>query len=452
NRETAEYTKEAIESTERYNTETTTKKTVENKTIYGSSDIQRFNFPHSLQIVNEVLKNLKNDVCVRDTTIGLEGMTRNKRWALEMFDSFPKFPVGILYGNYYELGNFDECIGVKHSVQEHGISTTIQGQYCLADIHFKNRQGSVGRFSRAVHDEKIKKNRSKFNNTVIHWGICLPSSCSTEDAGVFVREIFSSVVENFEVVSVTIEPNKCYYEHSSPITTLEVVYGCIIGIFVIFTLLATGHHYIYIRQRQSYLAYNIESIRTKKPSTFQEVVICFSYINTIGKFLHIKPNELNLECICGIKFISMTLIIVGHSLMFIIGGPVANKNFFDEMSIEVENGPFLNNVLLVDTFLLTSGFLMCRLLLLELDKRKRKTRYIRLTPAYIVVVGLYTTFFVPYWYRPFMAIKSRVGKRKMFKIMVGQYACMFQSWYLAVDYHMFIISPIIIYPLWNGKK
>lgn len=29
---------------------------------------------------------------------------------------------------------------------------------------------------------------------------------------------------------------------------------------------------------------------------------------------------------------------------------------------------------------------------------------------------------------------------------------MFQSWYLAADYHLFIVAPIIIYTLWRWKK
>ena len=37
---------------------------------------------------------------------------------------------------------------------------------------------------------------------------------------------------------------------------------------------------------------------------------------------------------------------------------------------KVENSVFFNNPLFVDTFLLLSGFLLCRLLLRELDKRK----------------------------------------------------------------------------------
>ncbi|KAJ8949571.1 hypothetical protein NQ318_016202, partial [Aromia moschata] len=432
-----------------------------------NSDIQRFHFPHNLQIVGELLKKLKNHDCVRDTTVGLEGMTRHERWALEMFDSFPKFPVGILYGNHYQLGNFDECVGVKHSFQvdNNETETIIRGQYCLADIHFKNRNGHGGRPARTIHDKKPRPNRSKYNNTVIHWGICLPSSCTTEDAQVFVQEIFSSAVENFEVTSVQIEASKCYYEHSLAITSSEIVYGitslysCVIGAFVIFTALATGYHCWYLRNRKFYATYNVDALRTRKPTALQEVLICFSCIRSIEKFLETKPNELNLECICGIKLISMTLIIVGHSLIFIFGGPVVNRNFFEETSTKLENGPFLNNVLLVDTFLLVSGFLMCRLLLIELEKRKGQinvavlyiARYIRLTPAYIVVIGLYTTFLSragsgPLWESRIGLEKERCVNSWWTNILyINNYVnteqlCMFQSWYLAVDYHMFVIA------------
>lgn len=85
----------------------------------------------------------------------------------------------------------------------------------------------------------------------------------------------------------------------------------------------------------------------------------------------------------------------------------------------MENSLFLNSVLLVDTFLLVGGFLLCRLLLLELEKRKGRLnvlvlyigRYVRqgkfqkenkqiinlfvfcyrLTPSYAIVIMLYIT-------------------------------------------------------------
>lgn len=107
---------------------------------------------------------------------------------------------------------------------------------------------------------------------------------------------------------------------------------CILGTFFMLTLLATGFHCWYIRKRKKYVSYNVDSLRSKKPKLLNEVVICFSCVNTIGKFLHVKPNELNLECICGIKFLSMSMIIAGHSLIFIFGGPMENRDFFKEVS------------------------------------------------------------------------------------------------------------------------
>ncbi|XP_018562596.1 nose resistant to fluoxetine protein 6-like [Anoplophora glabripennis] len=454
-----------------YTTETseTSEDTVaETKSI---PNINNLNFPYNLQIIKEVLKQLKNDKCVRDTTLILEGMTQHDRWALEMFDSFPKFPVGIIYGNHYQMGNFDECVGVERLLKEEEDEIQLQGQYCLADIHFQRKKESNGRFARSTNKAEVKTDRNKFNNSVIHWGICLPSSCSTEDAQIFVHEVFTSAVHNFDVVHVRVDSDKCYHESSPPFTALEIVYSCIIGAFLMFTLLATCFHCMYIRKRKRYINYNVDSLRSRKPKLLHEVVICFSCINTIGKFLHVKPNELNLECICGIKFLSMSLIIVGHSLIFFMGGPMVNRDFFKEMSTKLENSPLLNNALLVDTFLLVGGFLLCRLLLIELDKRKGKlnviilyfARYIRLTPSYIVVIGLYMTYLYRTGSGPFW--KSRIGLERdrclsswwTNVLYVNNYVntdqlCMFQSWYLAVDYHLFIISPLIIYPLWRKRK
>lgn len=48
-----------------------------------------------------------------------------------MADSWGKIPSGVLQGNLYELGNFDQCLGVMH-VNETGNS--FKGQYCLAGI------------------------------------------------------------------------------------------------------------------------------------------------------------------------------------------------------------------------------------------------------------------------------------------------------------------------------
>lgn len=55
-----------------------------------------------------------------------------------VFDSSSKFPTGVLYGNGYDFGNFDECVGVKfpgrNVTEDDNKEFTFKGQYCLITI------------------------------------------------------------------------------------------------------------------------------------------------------------------------------------------------------------------------------------------------------------------------------------------------------------------------------
>lgn len=96
----------------------------------------------------------------------------------------------------------------------------------------------------------------------------------------------------------------------------------------------------------------------------------------------------------------MIFIIAGHALLFMIGGPQLNTDFYAHEYRLVQNALFVNSPLLVDTFLLLSGFLFAHLVLVELEKRNGAVnfgmlyvfRYIRLTPAYLAVIALYATW------------------------------------------------------------
>lgn len=48
-----------------------------------------------------------------------------------MFDSWSKLPSGILEGNLFDLGHFDECVAIKHDTTDETIGH-IQGRYCFA--------------------------------------------------------------------------------------------------------------------------------------------------------------------------------------------------------------------------------------------------------------------------------------------------------------------------------
>lgn len=91
--------------------------------------------------------------------------------------------------------------------------------------------------------------------------------------------------------------------------------------------ISTVYHFIYIQRRKADVNYTVEGARTKQKGIFHEVLLLFSVIKNVKKILHVQPNELNLECVSGIKVLSMGLILASHALLFLIGGPVLNTDF-----------------------------------------------------------------------------------------------------------------------------
>ena len=50
-----------------------------------------------------------------------------------MYDSSVKSPVGIEFGADYQLGNYDQCMGIKSDFIADGVS--IKPKYCLLDVN-----------------------------------------------------------------------------------------------------------------------------------------------------------------------------------------------------------------------------------------------------------------------------------------------------------------------------
>lgn len=49
-----------------------------------------------------------------------------------VYDASVKVPVGIEYGNVWQLGNFDECMSATADLQDEVVD--IKPKYCLADV------------------------------------------------------------------------------------------------------------------------------------------------------------------------------------------------------------------------------------------------------------------------------------------------------------------------------
>ncbi|KAG4079943.1 hypothetical protein HA402_006255 [Bradysia odoriphaga] len=212
-------------------------------------------------------------------------------------------------------------------------------------------------------------------------------------------------------------------------------------------------------------------MKNRPKTSVEMLVLSFSLIENLQKLVKGSKDDLGLSAINGIKAISMILIIAGHALVFMIGGPVLNADFYAKEIKLVQNAFLVNSPLLVDSFLLLSGFLFARLLLLELDKRAGKVnflllyifRYIRLTPAYLAVIALYATWLPklgsgPLWDSRMLLEQERCQSSWWLNLLyINNYfgtdnICMFQSWYLAADTQLFILAPLVLYPMWKYRK
>lgn len=66
-----------------------------------------------------------------------EAYLLNDSFLFTVFDSAAKIPVGVLAGNQYHLGHYDECVEISVDVGER-LGGTLKGQYCLAEIQINS--------------------------------------------------------------------------------------------------------------------------------------------------------------------------------------------------------------------------------------------------------------------------------------------------------------------------
>ncbi|XP_041973165.1 nose resistant to fluoxetine protein 6-like [Aricia agestis] len=389
--------------------------------------------------LSSAVANVKAEACKEQGYRFLDGLIKNQRWALKMFDASAKSPQGLLFGSSYHLGNFDECVGVD--VVDNG--TTSRGQYCLATIKWR-------------HGDEVKKVRTGRGET-LRWAVCVPSACDAQSVEGFVSDVLALSVGN--KTRVVVSERDCYTRRPIDINRLDIAFLSLIMFFGMILLFTT--------------VYEIYSIKWgQNKGTAHEILISFSIINNVKKIISTKQNNtLGLECIAGIKAIAMIFILAGHACTFIASGPVMDSEAWDRLIRNPANSFMLSNTLLVDSFLFLSAFLFSRLLLIELDKRRGRlnvlpiliVRYIRVTPAYFVVILFYMTWLPKIGVGPLWEDRMRLEQERCLaswwanilyvnNYVNTDYLCMFQSWYLAVDTQLFFLAPIFIYSLWHWRR
>ncbi|XP_071786154.1 nose resistant to fluoxetine protein 6-like isoform X2 [Asterias amurensis] len=376
-------------------------------------------------------------------------------------DAFGKPGSGLLVGNTAWLGSYDECMDLE------------EFNYCLAYMYVQPKG---------------------FQPALIHWGVCTPASCSGEDVQNALKTMFvvlgdtstSYVFTSAAGVSCATNPpipyNAGFY--------CTVILFVTIGVLMIGGALYAEYLKLVARRKpdslhqtsreeddvpllgnetnQRKLSVN-NSMEVPKVGIFGRFLLCFAFTLNLSKLMDTRQKDTSIRSMNGIRFISMTWVILGHTLFFIIVYGITTNPVSAVKWLEVDFGfqVVANAFFAVDTFFFLSGCLVSYLTLSRMKELKSVKawlwfyfhRYWRLTPVLIVtlLVNLYIQPFFgdgPIWQsttaRPLchQSWWTNLLYINNFYPQDFGHECLSYTWYLANDMQFFIISPLILVPLY----
>ncbi|EDW80737.1 uncharacterized protein Dwil_GK11404 [Drosophila willistoni] len=378
--------------------------------------------------------------CVADLTQWMNSFSKGSYWALKMIDSWGSIPSGYLYGNTYDLGNYDECIRINKLVTS---SQNIKGKYCFMKL-------PLAKYLLGM-DLDISIVKMKI-------AICFPDSCTAQLMERLVGQLLQHLLQLKSANgSVSINENRCQTGDSQPLDGLTIYVIVILSLFGFATLLATLYDYFLCHdQDQLNRIVKIFSARANSRGIF--------------RIVESKPNSNVIDCLHGLRCMSLIWVIFGHEYVYGLSGPninqwALNTWFKKPFSLIILHAPFS-----VDTFFFISGLLLVVIGLRSMERSKGKLniflmylhRYLRLTPILALAILVYWKLMPQLINGPladYGIMDYSACERTWYKTLlyVQNYAssnmCLNHSWYLAVDMQLYLFSPILLIAVYKwGKK
>ncbi|XP_066146805.1 nose resistant to fluoxetine protein 6-like isoform X2 [Euwallacea fornicatus] len=372
----------------------------------------------------------------------LSNLTDDGVWALQMIDASAKVPAGILKLNLGGwMGNFEQCLEITS--RKYGI----KGNYCLGTMYIDIDTLFNSVIIGPLMLRKLKlfsERKSSFQDqypiaSYPSFGICIPDGCAANDLENIV-ELFNL---NFSL------PFQCQtIETANPPFTTKA--WCVIAFFTVIVLLMvlSTLYDLYCHKEPAHIA-----------------LTAFSVYSNGKKLLKVQKNQTDLYCLNGIRVLSMIWVIAGHSFSITITGPVSNALDVLKYLDTTKSMIFVSAVHAVDTFLMVTGLLVVYTYMKYREGGKRFNifyfyfhRYVRLTPPYFAVIlvsmsllqylgsGPHWSFIVNYfqgfceksWWSSLLYLQNYIDVQQW---------CVGQTWYLNIDWQLYLISPVFLLAL-----
>ncbi|XP_026315721.1 uncharacterized protein LOC113227063 [Hyposmocoma kahamanoa] len=417
--------------------------------------------PFDPNIYEEVLD---SELCEKQ----IQYLTLNDTLLMMTFlEAGPRMPRGILQGNFQDIGNYRQCLGINKEVDD----MVIEGKYCQISVGFSQLvnfgdTSELEKVERAVDSIKDKINLYDGLRQNVHMldgielkdtrtggvlgglqfsvAICLPKPCSTRRA---LSNLIGTPLINYQEQFCRFKNDKPW----APSVYVAIVVFSLIGLLAILST--------------SYDIWNT-NIRKLDPKSLNTICLSFSAYTNARRLITYKPVRGALECVDGIRVISMTWVVLAHSFSGFI--PIINSVDVYLWAMSSRSTWLTSAQIGVDTFFVLSGLLLVYTTVGKISSMKLLknlhlfylNRILRMFPllATTVLLQVGVLHYIhdgPWWYVvAFLTSECRINWWSTL-LYVQNYIrpmCLAHTWYLAIDMQLYILSPLILLWVLSGKK
>ncbi|XP_069123535.1 nose resistant to fluoxetine protein 6-like [Argopecten irradians] len=422
---------------------------------------QLVNIPNELRNSTNDLEHDISPQCYDHLQFIVSELMKREQWAIKMIDATGKLSSGLMDGNLFWSGSYDECLSVNAAEK-------FDGQYCTATISLASILGDLFPMAAAAN---------------LHLGVCMPDSCTAMEINTVLNTTLGLLPlgENSLQTSATVCSERAEYDD------LAIGGFTVCGVFGVLMLLSTLFDVLYNHhQRKSTKTvphengtspeskYQVNGDVAEKPKTptqpgiLAKLAMTFSVYTNGKKLISTEQGGGALSAINGIRFISITWVVLGHSFSSALN-TMQNPTFIREFISNWSSMPMVNALLSVDSFFTLSGLLVSYLFMKEMKREKGRInwfmfyfhRFWRLTPAYMLVLFLDMSLFRylgdgPFWAKegiePFCKDTWWTNLLYINNLYRNKEMCFGWAWYLANDMQFYVVSPLLLVPLYFSKK
>ncbi|XP_068231432.1 nose resistant to fluoxetine protein 6-like isoform X2 [Palaemon carinicauda] len=385
-------------------------------------------------------------------------------WPFELVDSWGKTADGILNGNSIFMGFFKECINIEVNPQDEDVEQKgdFIGKYC--SIIYMRSTSNVSEYQ-DYHTLKVPAISASFPYVpAMFYSTCLPSTCTE-------AELEESVAEALNQSQYRVSTVKCQTKDDKHHYTAGEIFGVIFFSSIGIILLSASVIDVWAEY------FSDGTIR----QGFIRYLLVFSVPFNVKKLFSLETtrNPQVISCLHGIRFLSICWVVLGHQYAY-SASLVSNMAELPEIVNRVPFQLIANGDLSVDTFFFMSGLLVCYTVLNKTKQTKSFNapvyylrRFVRLLPPIAVACAFIATlsgFMVKgplAWFYEDYILKGCRHSWWMDVTFIGNFvypylaemnktneaaSCMPHCWYTAVDMQLYLITPLIVLPLYFWEK